>query len=343
MDFYASNEYQKAFDNVVKYTGLNKQRLHTHSLFMTLFNTLTKVIDVESQHKSRLEKLAIDIVLGLPQMHALKEQVDEGHVIIDAKLKTDNISIDGNIDTEKEPEIVDIDQQLEAVFSNIDNEKIKRKFANMMTQGAAISNFEVFHLAEKELNNIDPNLINRYGIITSCSEMGYWIMPEMAEQTGPPSAGKEHMEYDKNGKVIIHAVALCFPLLVHEIIKGALEVVSYGGLPNDKGIKQNVLNKVDSVEGERLDILIGPQLWKRFISIIDIKDQNLTMYIYQKLLKLSTQEDPGNIAVTDFAKAIKTILLGGQNAKDKIHQMIDEIKAEIQEFENENNQYKQNQ
>ena len=36
----------------------------------------------------------------------------------------------------------------------------------------------MFHLVEEQLNNINPRLLNLYGVLMSINDLLYWIMPD---------------------------------------------------------------------------------------------------------------------------------------------------------------------
>jgi hypothetical protein len=59
------------------------------------------------------------------------------------------------------------------------------------------------------------------------------------------------------GQFIIKARAICFPMLVHEIVKGLYEIVGTEGFGPDKEKNQAIVNAVDKLENEPRDIQYG--------------------------------------------------------------------------------------
>ena len=57
---------------------------------------------------------------------------------------------------------------------------------------------------------------------------------------------------------------LSFPVLVHEIIKGLMELFSHQAEPEDKDLFQQVMEKEDTLEKEVWDLRLGPAIWERF-------------------------------------------------------------------------------
>lgn len=63
-------------------------------------------------------------------------------------------------------------------------------------------------------------------------------------------------EAEQSG-ITIKARAICFPMLVHELIKGLYELISLQGFKGDKKSNQDIVNKVDKLEHEPSDIRFG--------------------------------------------------------------------------------------
>jgi len=64
-------------------------------------------------------------------------------------------------------------------------------------------------------------------------------------------------EDNQNSGITIRARAICFPMLVHELIKGLYELVSLQGFKGDKAANQAVVDKVDLLKNEPTDIRYG--------------------------------------------------------------------------------------
>lgn len=66
------------------------------------------------------------------------------------------------------------------------------------------------------------------------------------------------MEYDEdNQQFVIKARAICFPMLVHEIVKGLYEIVGTKGFGADKAKNQAIVNAIDKLEHEPEDLQYG--------------------------------------------------------------------------------------
>ena len=65
-----------------------------------------------------------------------------------------------------------------AAFEKFDLEKAKRRFINSLIQGASKKGHYMFHLVKDELENINPQLLNLYGVLMSVNDLLYWILPD---------------------------------------------------------------------------------------------------------------------------------------------------------------------
>jgi hypothetical protein len=93
----------------------------------------------------------------------------------------------------------------------------------------------------------------------------------------------------------IEAQAICFPMLVHEIIKGYWSIIAQSGLTGSEEEKIATINKVDKLENEPLDIRYGPIIFKKLETIYnaftpsDIDPRTFVMF-YMSVLKLEPED-----------------------------------------------------
>lgn len=94
-------------------------------------------------------------------------------------------------------------------------------------------------------------------------------------------------------KITIRARAICFPMLVHEIIKGLYELVSLQGFQGTKDQNQAVANKVDKLEHEPEDIKYGQQIFEALNDIyVDsgFEDQRIREFFFADVYQMGDQE-----------------------------------------------------
>jgi hypothetical protein len=106
--------------------------------------------------------------------------------------------------------------------------------------------------------------------------------------------GESEMEYDdENDQFIIKAQAMCFPMLVHEIIKGLYEIVGTEGFGSDKEKNQSIINAVDKVSNEPEDLRYGKFIYDAINDIYissDVDDPRVRELFFAAVYKLSDNE-----------------------------------------------------
>jgi hypothetical protein len=102
------------------------------------------------------------------------------------------------------------------------------------------------------------------------------------------------MEYDEqNDQFVIKAKAICFPMLVHEIVKGLYEIVGTKGFGPDREKNQAVVNAVDKLENEPRDLQYGKFIYDAISKIYnesDIEDTRVRELFFTSVYKLPDEE-----------------------------------------------------
>jgi hypothetical protein len=209
-----------------------------------------EIIVAESDYIPQLEKLAVDMVNEIFPI-----------------LKTNNINIDARIlpsgqivvNDEEEEEDDDEEETPEEVLA-------KRRIINGITQGASVRGAFAFLLFKEHLDDLDVTLIEKYNEILKLAfgifddENAIAMMLAMiAQQQKMPggSSSIEFIEDEREGYFQIEARAICFPMLVHEIVKGLYEIVGTEGFGSDKNKNQAIIQKVDKLSNEPRDFQYG--------------------------------------------------------------------------------------
>lgn len=220
------NKIAELLNIPVSQVGRNRQ-----SLLMTMMQSLGQAMEWQGAHKGELERKAINLVLQLPQFKDAAQAYLDDALRINAKL-VDSVSTE---DMEVEPEEPDEQQQanleVAQIAQELDAEKAKRRFMNLMTQGAAINQNFLHEKIEDFLNQINPRLLPAYSLATALAEYNYWaasepeqqMMYQMAKQAGAGAGGRSHFELDEEGVPTIHAEALILPVLIQELVKGLMD------------------------------------------------------------------------------------------------------------------------
>jgi hypothetical protein len=192
-------------------------------------------------------------------------------------------------------------------------------------QGAAKKGHYMFHMVEDELGEVDPQLSRLYGQLMSIADFTYWIMPDeamtMMAGGGESKAGSEEVDLETDPPTV-KARAQIFPVLVHELVKGVMEIMSIDALPEEEKLQQHVLNKADFVTAEFWDLRLGPGLWDRFRDEIGTDDHDLRYYLYNEVSKMPAKE---------FNQFMKDLFEGKQSAKQKLVDLANKIRKEMKE------------
>ena len=102
------------------------------------------------------------------------------------------------------------------------------------------------------------------------------------------------MEYDEeNEQFVIKAKAICFPMLVHEIVKGLYEIVGTEGFGADKEKNQAIVGAVDKLSNEPNDLRFGKFLYDAISKLYnesDVDDARVRELFFASLYKLDDNE-----------------------------------------------------
>jgi hypothetical protein len=302
------NRYKRAFD----VEGIDNSQLMTQMMPM-----VHETMALESKHKKDLEKLAEKMI---------REEYDMPEDVVEIKAKlSPNIMLEG---TKKQPNPKSNDYQFESHedMVNAKEEVYKRRFLNAMIQGAAKKTNHMFHMVDDELTNMDPRLLNRYSKVMSAADYMYYVIPKMDNGTNG-GVVKVTFPTAENPKAVIEAEAMIFPVLIHELVKGVMELLSAHGLPKDKKLGDYVVDKADFLAAEPWDMRIGPALWDRFTDCVDSDDFHLKHQLYMELASMPVKE---------FNENMREILAGTNKGKKVVKEIMNGVKQELQEEEFDN-------
>lgn len=347
-ELLASKRFQDVVAKVKRYTGQQGNVTNQNTLRQlmgTMQQMLMNVLQFESQNKEYLENLAVELVK--------KEMaIPEGALQFDAKLVgLGGIDPEGFQQQGQDPSEEEIEQQFglnpeEAeddledfinAFEKFDQETAKRRFINALIQGASKKGHYMFELVANELNERNPNIVNQYGILMSVNDLLYWVLPDGMIQQGMQGgsfAGKEEVDTETDPPTI-KARAIFFPALVHEVIKGVMEVMGTQGLPDDPKSAEMVMGKADTLPAEIWDLRLGPVIWEKFRSaypdkLADEELKHIQNYLFSRFSALDTEE---------FFKVSREILKGSNLGKEIISRMVDQIIEDLKTEDYEEDQY----
>jgi len=350
-ELVASERFKEIVEKVKRYTGMENisGQNALMELQMILMGAVQKVKSIESKNEGFLEQLAVDLVKK-------EMSIPDDAFQYDVELT----SMPGQIDTSKmisEPEELDDEEVQEMfgvnadeaeddlenfmlAFEKFDMEKAKRRFINSLIQGASKKGHYMFHLVEEQLNKINPELINLYGVLMSINDLMYWILPDQmvmsAASGGDAVQGTQDVD-DTTDPPTIRAKGLFFPVLIHELIKGVYEILGTQGLPDDPKAAEMVIGQTDTLPYEIWDLRLGPVIWRKFTEAYPEKlyeddMREIQNYLFSRFSALSTDE---------FFEVARMILSGSAQGKKVVEKMVNDIISELkqQEYDDNMSQY----
>lgn len=352
-ELVTSHVYPEIIRKVQQYTGRNPRQSSPQELMMLMMQAMQQAVRAEGRHRPQLERAAVELVLGLPEFRDAREAVEAGDLRIEAHLldpqammqqmqrrirgAEQQTEIGGEEEEEDappnqmqvEPEEETPEEQAELglnvpqIRGEYDAEAKKRKFINLMIQGAAINKNYAYHEIADQLRAIDPNILTTYGKLMSIAELMYWITPEDVfndmQGSGQGGGGMEDMEVGEDDVVTIRASAMVFPVLIQELVKGLYEFLSHNE-DDPEDVRKYAYSKGDTLGNEQWDIMKGPGIWRHLNHLVNQANAGELMgKIYRALVTLPTGE---------FNRLMQEILRETPEGRRYIQQLVASIRAE---------------
>ena len=263
-----------------------KQMLGNKDLMQTLVRSqklLDEIIAAEDGYRDELEMVAAQMVTDAYPI------IDYANIKIEAQI----VGM-GDLNIQQGEDEVSVDNVPEEA------EKAKRRIINGITQGASIRGAFGFMLFREYLDEINPDLVAKYGEILKLSfglyddENAIAMMLAMLAQNQKMQGGESEMKYDEeNDQFVIKAKAICYPMLVHEIVKGLYEIIGTKGFSADKEKNQAIVNAVDKLSNEPRDLQYGKFIYdaiSKIYSESDIDDARVRELFFASLYELPDEE-----------------------------------------------------
>jgi len=287
LQMITSRSYEQLVSRLTRYTGIEPEAENLPRIVMLVYQSLQEVINIESEYKKELEQLALDFIFSFDEFKIVEEAVENGEVSFQLSLKQPDIRLpvqgeepdESGLDTSEEMNLA-----LGKGLKNITPTVLRKRLADLLIQGAAVQKTYAFHMVDKELENIDPKLVNLYGILACAAQLGYWAAPEGIESAAASGGGKVGAEevVPTDDTYVVRVQAICFPYLVHELVKGIYSWIStkeeFSSVP-PRG-----------VEGETPDIIVGPEISKAINQYIPSDKQYLISLVNKLVLDLDKEE-----------------------------------------------------
>ena len=272
---------------------------------------LQESMKLEKGNEKELVEIAINLVRE-------EFDIDEEDVIFEGELTTeiDTSSLEANMGPTS---VEGLEFESHGEIEHANKEVYKRRFINAMIQGSAKKCSHMFHLVEDKIDEINPRLNTNYSKLMAGADYMYMIL----DDSGPVTpGGLVEVEFPKNEgePSTIKAKAFTFPVLIHELVKGVMELLASHGLPEDQRITEYVMAKADFTYAEPWDMRLGPSIWEKFTDAIDVDDFDIKHHIFAELVALPVDE---------FNKTMREIMAGTKEGKRIVQELTDNVKEGI--------------
>jgi len=299
----ASARFKKIADRLRELTGIPNLTGDGAAFLLQreLMNATVLAMEIESQHKSELEQLAVKACLEEAQM-------DEDFVKINADI-TSNPGANFRMEPDEEPdfsgdepESFDVEDLTKK--EKFDLEKGKRILINSIIQGIGKKSHFFFQKPEvkDELDSIDNRLYPAYMKIMAINDLLYFTMQDAidlftktGDVGGSVSVESDPDASDDEPNVTINAKGILFPILAHEIFKGFEEIKGVSGLPEDPQLSKDVEGQTDVITNEPMQLRIGPEIVERLryampAEIFEPDNKGLINWFQIELYKLPAKQ-----------------------------------------------------
>jgi hypothetical protein len=234
-----------------KVSLLNLDDYSPKTLRILLQNKIDKCKEIESNFKESLENICYNYIIDL-------FQVPEGLVAFKCSLVENVNDSKAQVDSKNDIQFRDIHH-----MTRLHDAVYKRRMINALITGGAHRLSFIEKGLIGELYELSPELPLLYREITILND--YLLFTKNNMGISDKNKRQSGISYliigDENTKNKLVVEAEIFPILLHESIKGFLEMFAAYGLPSSKKDCAYVISKADFINAEPWDMRLGPKLW----------------------------------------------------------------------------------
>ena len=326
LEIITSESYKQNIKRVAYYLGININEIQAKfpnypTMVMLAIKALNDIKRAESGMKQQLEKIAVDVVLDLPENKFIKKLVEDEDIIIDAKLG--NADLTKAVTTDKMDEEMpngltvaeNLNIQLNTMLGDKTEGKLRRTLANYMTQGDAVNKLFLFNNVSDKLDELSPNLSKKYGVLAAITQIGYYLTPDFpitSDIVNMAAVGSEQV-IPTGEKYTIKARAMTFPYLVHELVKGIGDYISM-----DVASQEEL--DTETMDDEIKQIMAGPALELKLRKLIPADKIEYLPIIKKLFYKLPIE-------------TIRDILLGGMKGQNYMNDLVKKAEESMEDVD----------
>lgn len=174
----------------------------------------------------------------------------------------------------------------------------KRILLNALVHGSAMHIWKTAHyIVKDQVDKLDPVLMRHYDRYSAYISWLAWEMdPDMVQasiEMNGATQGSNALKFDQEGEAecTIECHGINFPVLLHEVTKGAMDYLICHGIPkqyNEEQLKY-YYSRADAYENEYWHYLMAPTIWIKFSEATGLQTHELPLAI-ARLTQLSYQE-----------------------------------------------------
>jgi len=286
-DVLAAEEYKRCLELFERRLPA-EQALPTHEAVvmtqMRMQPTSDSMFIKEMKNQEVLQEIAVDTVRSLfdiPEHIQLLPKLDSG------------LDLDTDQDDSPQPFLSLSEDRKKEMRDEIQ----KRVILNGLVHGSAMHIWKSAHYIIKEqIDQVDDFLMTLYDEYTAAVSWLLWqVDPDAFQrQVGGITMGFNELQFEEEGEpeCNVHCHAVNFPVLLHELTKGAMDYLISRAIPQDYSEEEleYYYAKADDYENEIWHYLMSPTIWIKLIEAADVATQeipaviaNLTQLSYQEL------------------------------------------------------------
>lgn len=197
----------------------------------------------------------------------------------------------------------------------------KREVLNGLVHGAAMHIWKsAYYIIKEQIDELDPMLMNLYDQYTTSIGWLLWQMSpddmqDAINTEGAFTQGFCKLDFKEEGEseCNVHCHAINFPVLLHEVTKGAIDYLTCRGIPSEFTSEElrYYYAKADNYANEIWHYLLSPTLWTRLVAASDVESQGLPLVI-SRLCMLTLEELTGILIA-----CIDSVEIGRNKLKEK--------------------------
>ena len=303
---------QKRFEEVCKkIKDLELGDYSIGNIKKLLQETIDYCKEIENNFKERLENICYNYIIDL-------FKVPEGLVAFECRLVE---NVDSDKAQFKDKESIEFENIRHRI--RLHDAVYKRRIINAIITGGATRLSVISKNLIGELYELCPelpllykkiNILNDYLLFTK-NNMG---MSEKNKKQSGISYLTIGNETTKN-KIMVEAEI--FPILLHESIRGFLEMFAAYGLPSSKKECVYVMSKADYINAEPWDMRMGPALWDYLMDAFDNPESQTLPMLLTVLFSQRTEK---------FNLLLQEIFGETKRGKMLVGKILDKVNGELE-------------